>query len=203
MGNWKLNEAKSKFAPGVPKNHTVVYETAGDNVKITVDGTDKDGKSTHNEWTGKFDGKDYSVTGDPTSDIRSYQKVGDRVLKMTIKKDGKVIITGRIIVSADGKTPHSHYGGGRCGRQGLQKQIGIRQAVVGQTLATLTASICFCCAFVASCCSTLDFTPRRRRQMSNALGYWRPNQTMKSTASLRNNSSVFATTPCRGLSLSR
>jgi hypothetical protein len=104
MGTWKLNEAKSKFAPGVPKNHTVVYETAGDNVKITVDGTDKDGKSTHNEWTGKFDGKDYPVTGDPTSDMRSYQKVGDRVLKMTIKKDGKVTITGRIIVSADGKS---------------------------------------------------------------------------------------------------
>jgi hypothetical protein len=104
MGTWKLNEAKSKFAPGVPKNHTVVYETAGDNVKITVDGTDKDGKSTHNEWTGKFDGKDYPVTGDPTSDMRSYQKVGDRVLKMTIKKDGKVTVTGRIIVSADGKS---------------------------------------------------------------------------------------------------
>src|SRR5215471_3520260 len=66
MGTWKLNEAKSKFSPGVPKLHTVVYETAGDNVKVTVDGTDKDGKSTHNEWTGKFDGKDYPVTGDPT-----------------------------------------------------------------------------------------------------------------------------------------
>jgi hypothetical protein len=104
IGTWKLNEAKSKFASGVPKNHTVVYETAGDNVKITVDGTDKDGKSTHNEWTGKFDGKDYPVTGDPTSDMRSYEKVGDRVLKMTIKKDGKVTITGRIIVSADGKS---------------------------------------------------------------------------------------------------
>jgi hypothetical protein len=24
MGTWKLNEAKSKFAPGVPKNNTVV-----------------------------------------------------------------------------------------------------------------------------------------------------------------------------------
>src|SRR5262245_18923296 len=104
MGTWKLNEAKSKFAPGRPKNHTVVYEAAGDKVKITVDGTDKDGKSTHNEWTGKFDGKDYPVTGDPTSDMRSYQKVGDRVLKITIKKDGKVTVTGRIIVSADGKS---------------------------------------------------------------------------------------------------
>src|SRR5215469_1068742 len=104
MGTWKLNEAKSKFAPGRPKNHTVVYEAAGDNVKVTVDGTDKDGKTTHNEWTGKFDGKDYAVTGDPTSDMRSYTKVGDRVLKMTVKKDGKVTATGRIIVSADGKS---------------------------------------------------------------------------------------------------
>src|SRR5919108_193113 len=63
MGTWKLNETKSKIAPGMPKNHTVVYEPAGDSVKITVDGTDKDGKAAHNEWTGKFDGKDYAVTG--------------------------------------------------------------------------------------------------------------------------------------------
>ena len=104
MGTWKLNETKSKFAPGATKNQTVVYEAAGDNVKITADGTDKEGKSTHNEWTGKFDGKDYPVTGDPKSDMRSYSKVDDRRLKMTVKKDGKVTVTGRVIVSADGKS---------------------------------------------------------------------------------------------------
>ena len=104
IGTWKLNEAKSKFAPGVPKNHTVVFEAAGDDVKITVDGVDNDGKSTHSEWTGKFDGKDYPVTGDSTSDMWSYTNVANRVLKMTIKKDGKVTVTGRIVVSADGKS---------------------------------------------------------------------------------------------------
>jgi hypothetical protein len=104
MGTWKLNETKSKFAPGEPKNHTVVYEAAGDNVKVTVDGTDKDGKSTHNEWTGKFDGKDYPVTGDPTSDMRSYKKIDDQTLEITLKKDGKVTVTGRIVVSTDGKS---------------------------------------------------------------------------------------------------
>ena len=104
MGTWKLNETKSKFAPGATKNQTVVYEAAGDNVKITADGTDKEGKSTHNEWIGKFDGKDYPVTGDPKSDMRSYSKVDDQTLKMTVKKDGKVTVTGRVIVSADGKS---------------------------------------------------------------------------------------------------
>lgn len=104
MGTWKLNETKSKFSAEASKNHTVVYETTGENVKITVDGTDKDGKSTHNEWTGKFDGKDYPVTGDPTSDMRSYQKINDHTLAMTVKKDGKVTSTGRVVVSTDGKS---------------------------------------------------------------------------------------------------
>ncbi len=104
MGTWKLNEGKSKLATGVPKNHTVVYEAAGDNVKVTVDGTDPDGKPTHNEWTGKFDGKDYPVTGDPNSDMRSYKKVDDHTLELTVKKGGKVTTSGRIVVSADGKS---------------------------------------------------------------------------------------------------
>ncbi|MBZ5570505.1 MAG: hypothetical protein LAO09_01330 [Acidobacteriia bacterium] len=104
MGTWKLNEAKSKFAAGAPKNHTVVYEAAGDNVKVTVDGTGSDGKPTHNEWTGKFDGNDYPVTGDPTSDMRSYKRVDDRTLELTSKKDGKVTVTGRIAVSKNGKS---------------------------------------------------------------------------------------------------
>ena len=70
LGTWKLNAANSKFVPGTPKNDTVVYEAVGDNVKVTVDGTDGTGKPVHNEWTGKFDGKNYPITGDPTADAR-------------------------------------------------------------------------------------------------------------------------------------
>ena len=102
MGTWKLNEAKSKFA-GTARNQTVVYEATGDQIKITVDGTDN-GAATHNEWTGKFDGKDYPVTGDASSDTRAYKVINKHTLEMTLKKDGKVRGTGRIVVSADGKT---------------------------------------------------------------------------------------------------
>jgi hypothetical protein len=104
MGTWKLNEAKSKLGPGATKNHTVIYAPAGDSVKVTVEGTDATGKPVHNEWTGKFDGKDYAVTGDATSDMRSYTRIDDRTLELTGKKGGQVTITGRITVSADGKT---------------------------------------------------------------------------------------------------
>ena len=104
MGTWKLNEAKSKIPAGATKNHTVVYEAAGDSIKVIVDGTDASGAAAHNEWTGKFDGKDYAVTGDPTADTRAYRKVGARTLAMTIKKGGKVTVTGRIMVTANGKS---------------------------------------------------------------------------------------------------
>jgi len=103
MGTWKLNEAKSKIAPGAPKNNTVVYAAAGDQIKVTVDGTDAQGKAAHSEWTGKFDGKDYPVTGDPTANMRSY-KMDGKDLELTNKKDGKVTMTGKVVVSADGKT---------------------------------------------------------------------------------------------------
>jgi hypothetical protein len=104
MGTWKLNEAKSKIAAGNGKNVNVVYAMAGDNVKVTVDGVDGSGKPVHNEWTGKFDGKDYAVTGDPENDMRSYKRVNSHTLSLIDKQGGKVTITGRVVVSQDGKS---------------------------------------------------------------------------------------------------
>jgi hypothetical protein len=106
MGTWKLNESKSKLTPGTVKNTTVVYDghRIRDKVTVTTDGVDADGKPIHAEWKGKFNGKDYEVTGDPTADMRSYTKVNDQTLDMTAKKNGQVVATGRIVVTADGKS---------------------------------------------------------------------------------------------------
>jgi hypothetical protein len=104
MGTWKLDEAKSKISAGSTKNATVVYEASGDSIKVTIDGVDGDGKATHDEWTGKFDGKDYPVTGDPLAKTRSYKRVNSHTLVASNHKDGKVVLTARIVVSADGKT---------------------------------------------------------------------------------------------------
>jgi hypothetical protein len=104
VGTWKLNEAKAKIAAGTPKNNSVVVSAAGDDMKVIVEGVDADGKPAHNEWTGKFDGKDYAVTGDPASDMRSYKQVNANTLSMTIHKAGKVTMTGTIVISADGKS---------------------------------------------------------------------------------------------------
>jgi hypothetical protein len=104
MGTWKLNEAKSKMTPGTTKFTSVSFKNMLGNVKVTGDGVDANGKPIHVEWSGKFDGKDYPVTGDPSADTRAYRKVDDRTLEVTVKKNGKVIVTARTEVSADGKS---------------------------------------------------------------------------------------------------
>jgi hypothetical protein len=112
MGTWKLDEAKSKIPAGMVKNSTVVYAADGDNVKVTTDGTGGDGKPMHTEWTGKFDGKDYPLTGDSTADSRSYKATDDdHKLDLTSKKNGKVVNNGHVEVSKDGKTRTLHLTG--------------------------------------------------------------------------------------------
>jgi hypothetical protein len=103
MGTWKLNEAKSKIGAGMPKNDTVVYAQTGEDVTITVDGTDGS-KAVHHVWTGKFDGKDYAAKGSDMHSTRAYTKVDAKTLTYKVKKDGKDVGTGKVVVSADGKS---------------------------------------------------------------------------------------------------
>ncbi|HEY6247137.1 MAG TPA: hypothetical protein VIX17_24520 [Pyrinomonadaceae bacterium] len=103
IGTWKLNEAKSKLN-GKARNNTVVYAAEGDQIKITVDGVDESGNPSHNEWTGKFDGKPYPVTGDSNADTRTYTQVNTRTLTFKNEKNGKVTVEGRVVISGDGKS---------------------------------------------------------------------------------------------------
>jgi len=104
MGTWKMDEAKSKVPAHSVKNPTVTYEMAGDDIKCTTDGVDANGNPQHTEWTGKFDGKDYPLTGETGSDTRAYTMVNDHKLTFLSKKGGNTSVTGTITVSADGKT---------------------------------------------------------------------------------------------------
>jgi hypothetical protein len=104
IGTWKINEGKSKAVAGMAKNSTVVTAVDGDNMKVTIDGTDAKGQPYHSDWTGKFDGKDYALTGDPANDMRSYKVIDDHTLMTISKKGGKEVISARIVMSGDGKT---------------------------------------------------------------------------------------------------
>jgi hypothetical protein len=104
MGTWKLNEAKSNIPAGVGKNTTVVYEAAGDMIKVTTDGVDTTGKPAHSEWTGKFDAKPYAVTGDPNVDFRAYKTKGEHKLALANMKGDKTVSNGWVEIAKDGKS---------------------------------------------------------------------------------------------------
>ncbi len=103
-GTWKLDDAKSKIPAGVTKNSTVTYTAEGDKLKCSIDGVDGAGKPLHTEWTGKFDGKDYPLTGDPNADSRAITQQDARHYRVTEKKDGKPVAAGTIVMSPDGKS---------------------------------------------------------------------------------------------------
>ena len=106
LGTWKLNLAKSKFDPAnlAPKNQTVKNDAAPDGVKQVGDIVDSAGKSVKTEYTAKYDGKDYAVKGDPNRDMVALKKIDDYTFEFTNKKGGKVMTSGKVVYSKDGKT---------------------------------------------------------------------------------------------------
>ncbi len=104
VGTWKLNEAKSKVSTGMGKNSTVTYTEEGDKIKVAVDGTDKDGKAFRSVWIGKFDGKAYSVKNNPSYNAVGYRVINDHTNAIQALKDGKLVWSGTITVSKDGKS---------------------------------------------------------------------------------------------------
>jgi hypothetical protein len=102
-GTWKLNTAKSKLPPPGLKSATAVINADDNGLKFADDVITADGQQVKVSYEAKFDGKDYPVTGDPSTDTVSYERVNTNTLKGTVKKDGKVAGTFTVTVSKDGK----------------------------------------------------------------------------------------------------
>jgi len=70
-GTWKQNMAKSKYDPAnlAAKSAGTKWAAVGaDGLKWVADGVDVQGKPTHSEFNGKFDGKDFPIKGIPIED---------------------------------------------------------------------------------------------------------------------------------------
>lgn len=105
MGTWKLNVAKSKFAPGqTMKSETRTYESTGDGYKLSAQRVDADGSSHTASFTVKYDGKDNPFTGDAYgADTLAVKLVDANHIDATEKKGGKLLYTSKVVVSDDGR----------------------------------------------------------------------------------------------------
>ena len=111
-GTWKMNPAKSNYSPGpAPKSITVKIASDADNVKLTSDGIDAAGNPTHVEYTAKYDGKAYPITGVPNADTVALERVDASTIRSTTKKGDQVVMTVTSVISSDGKTRTSTFKG--------------------------------------------------------------------------------------------
>jgi hypothetical protein len=105
VGTWKLDTAKSKYSPGAtPKSQIAVISAVDGGMKVVSDRVEADGQKVHFEWTAKFDGKDYPVTGDASRDAVSVKKIDDYSIEVTNKKGGKVTTSIKAVYAKDGKS---------------------------------------------------------------------------------------------------
>ena len=111
-GTWKMNPAKSKYSPGpTPRSLTVKVDCDENGIKLDAEGTNADGTPTHVEYSAKFDGKDYPITG-TYADTVSVKRIDANTIESTLrKKDGKLMLIVTATVSTDGKTRTSTFKG--------------------------------------------------------------------------------------------
>jgi len=111
-GTWKMNPAKSTYNPGpAAKSVTLRIDSDENNIKVDAQGTDGDGNPMHVEYSAKFDGKDYPITGVPGADTVSVRRIDTQTMEATQKRAGQAVMTVRSTVSKDGNTRTSIFKG--------------------------------------------------------------------------------------------
>jgi len=104
-GIWQLNVGKSKFSPGLPpKSATLYIRGEGQNRRLTAVTIEADGNPTTLVTMRIEDGQPHPSTGSPDFDASTYTRVDAYTLNISRTKAGKVVATGTIVTSRDGKT---------------------------------------------------------------------------------------------------
>ena len=104
IGTWKLNAAKSQPGANAMRVETLKFEATPEGIKVSLEGTDAQGKPLKAGYTSKFDGKEVPWTGNPMADTAAPKKIDDDSYQGTSKMGGKPTLSAKVVVSKDGKT---------------------------------------------------------------------------------------------------
>ena len=108
-----MDAAKSKLEnSGLGQNATVHVESDGKTMKVSVDTTNAQGQPIKFTYQAPLDGKPGTVSGSPTFDEISIERVNDHTLSAIAKKSQSsshgpfltVVFIDQRVVSGDGKT---------------------------------------------------------------------------------------------------
>jgi hypothetical protein len=103
VGTWKLDTAKST---PIRKSETRIVESSPSGMKVSVDRTNADGSNQQFSYTANLDGKPYPFVGMAPygADSVGVTLGTSNTLTYKLWRGGKVIGSGTLVVSADGKT---------------------------------------------------------------------------------------------------
>ena len=106
FGTWVLNVGRSDYgsAPAPYKRATYRIEPAGDGIRVVYDMVHPRGGTTHLEWTGLVDGRDYALQGVDQAITYAYSARGNGAHEIVVKIDGRVAARSYVSVSPDGRT---------------------------------------------------------------------------------------------------
>ena len=106
VGTWKLNPTMTKVtgSGSADRIATGIIESQENGIKLTYDGVDAAGKPTHMEFAATYDGKDYSVKGNPTIDTVSIRRINNDTHDRLYKKSGKEVLSEYAVAAKDGRT---------------------------------------------------------------------------------------------------
>ncbi len=112
VGTWKLNTAISTYSPGpAPKEVTMEIAAKGNGIHLVQTGIAANGKPTKVDFYVNYDGKDTPVKGVSNTDTVSMKRVNADTSVITLKKDGKIVMTVTSVVSKNGKVRTSTFKG--------------------------------------------------------------------------------------------
>ena len=104
IGTWKLNPAKSTYNGQQPwRSGIVTIERSERGLLLTNDFINGNGRGTKDTALLIYDGQPHAIRDNPNFDALVAKRIDPMSQEFTILKDGKVLRTERIVISADGK----------------------------------------------------------------------------------------------------
>jgi hypothetical protein len=103
-GLWRLDPAlgTQRPTPSPYKRVTLTIAPWNDGLQVVYDMVGTRGGTTHIEWRGRFDGRDYPVQGVVGAMTNAYRRLDDRSFEIAVKVDGSLAATATAMVSPDG-----------------------------------------------------------------------------------------------------
>ena len=104
VGEWELNLSKSSFGSDPPRSDTRRFSIQDGMLVSEWNVIYANGNQGNVRYASRSDGQDYPVTGSRSYDAVSMTPIGGNGRSFSFKSKGKVVASGYVLMSADGKS---------------------------------------------------------------------------------------------------